>query len=95
MLGERLVINGEIVAQRRQRRGKDTVRQCRGVLVYGGRGCHPDAQCTGYFLAGASYYRKGSARFSSSSNPGSFGLRGLPGWMMDTWQFSAASTSCR
>lgn len=37
--------------------------------------------------------RKGSARFINSSRPGSAGLRGLPGWMIETWQFSAASTS--
>jgi hypothetical protein len=40
-------------------------------------------------------YMKGAARFMSSSSPGSFGLRGFPGWMMDTWQLSAASTSSR
>ncbi len=40
-------------------------------------------------------YRNGSARAISSSRPGSLGLRGLPGWMIETWQFSAASTSWR
>ena len=39
--------------------------------------------------------RKGSARTSSSSSPASFGSRGLPGWMIATWQLSAASTSWR
>ena len=39
-------------------------------------------------------YANASARFISSSRPGSLGLRGLPGWMIETWQFSAASTSC-
>ncbi len=36
---------------------------------------------------------KASARAVRSSSPGSAGLRGLPGWMIATWQFSAASTS--
>jgi hypothetical protein len=39
--------------------------------------------------------RKASARASSSSSPGSLRSRGCPGWMMATWQPSAASTSCR
>ena len=39
--------------------------------------------------------RNGSARTSSSSSPGSFGSRGLPGWMIATWQLSAASTNWR
>ncbi len=38
-------------------------------------------------------YWNGSARSISSSRPGSFGLRGLPGWMIATWHASAASTS--
>ena len=33
--------------------------------------------------AAASGQRNGSARSSSSSSPGSFGLRGLPGWIID------------
>jgi len=40
-------------------------------------------------------YLNGSARASSSSSPGSFSSRGLPGWMIATWQLSAASTSWR
>src|SRR4030095_13381661 len=40
-------------------------------------------------------YWNGLARSISSSSPGSLGLMGLPGWMIDTWQLSAASTSCR
>ena len=39
--------------------------------------------------------RNGSARTSNSSSPGSLRSRGWPGWMMATWQPSAASTSCR
>lgn len=52
----------------------------------------PDERCQARRLR---YYRKGSARLINSSSPASFGLRGLPGWMIDTWQLSAASTSCR
>jgi hypothetical protein len=40
-------------------------------------------------------YRKGLARSISSSRPGSSGFHGLPGCMTETWQLSAASTSCR
>jgi MFS family permease len=43
--------------------------------------------------AAAAGYWNGSARLTSSSSPGSLGLRGLPGWMTATWQLSAASTS--
>ena len=31
---------------------------------------------------------------AARASPGSAGLRGLPGWMIETWQLSAASTSC-
>ncbi len=36
-----------------------------------------------------------SARLTSSSRPGSPSFHGFPGWMMQTWQISAASTSWR
>lgn len=39
-------------------------------------------------------YAKASARSRSVASPGSFGFFGLPGWMIATWQLSAASTSC-
>lgn len=38
---------------------------------------------------------KDSARAVRSPRLGSSGLRGLPGWMMLTWQLSAASTISR
>jgi len=41
------------------------------------------------------YQRKGFARSRSSARPGSLGSSGFPGWMMETWQLSAASTSSR
>ena len=43
----------------------------------------------------APLYKNGCARSSSSSSPGSLESHGLPGWMIDSWQLSAASTSCR
>ena len=39
-------------------------------------------------------YGNASARATSSESPGSFGFHGLPGWMIATWQDSAASTIC-
>jgi len=39
-------------------------------------------------------YKNGSARALSSSSPGSSGFLGLPGWIIETWQLSAASTNC-
>jgi len=45
--------------------------------------------------SGVQAQRKGCARLTSSSRPGSCGLRGLPGWMIETWQLSAASTRSR
>ena len=48
-----------------------------------------------HFWANYGTYRNGSARLINSSSPGSPALRGLPGWMIESWQFSAASTSWR
>ncbi len=54
------------------------------------------AECPcGLFPRERARYWNGFARSISSSSPGSFGLRGLPGWMIATWQTSAASTSWR
>lgn len=56
-------------------------------------GCAPHAtpRCGAILLQADQ--RKASARWSSAARPGSSGFQGLPGWMMETWQLSAASTN--
>jgi len=59
------------------------------------------ARLVAFCLRGSPYWpcvvaqRNGAARSSNSVSPASLGSRGLPGWMIATWQLSAASTSWR
>lgn len=85
-------LEGEIpleLEQRFQLRGIVQIRHPQVMLSAHSR---PQKRFAG---ARANAYANGSARRISSSSPGSFGSRGRPGWMIATWQPSAASTSVR